>query len=66
MNEQMIESLRRLPRHRLEELAIRALTELRAGREDRSLSAYFQAMLTGLFIGSLIAAAGFTIGAALR
>lgn len=66
MYEQMIESVRRLPRQRLEELAIRALAEVRAGREEHSPNAYFHAMLAGLFIGTVIASVGFAIGAALR
>ena len=65
MNEQMLETLRCLPRHTLEDLAIRALTEARIGREQRAPNAIFVAMLVGLLLGTSIAAAGFVVGAAL-
>lgn len=66
MNEQVLWAVRSLPREKLEDLAIRAMVELRTGRIQRAPHSYFHALFFGFVLGTLIAASGFIAGAALR
>lgn len=59
-------SLRELPRERLEDIALRAMVELRGLRQDGRPNSYFIAVSGGFAFGALVAAAGFLIGAAMR
>ena len=66
MNEHMLSAVHSLPRQRLEDLAIRALTEVRFNQRETTPNAYFLAVLTGFSMGTFVTAVGFLVGAALR
>lgn len=59
-------SLKELPRDRLEELAFRALIEIRKVRELETSNQLLFAMLGGFLLGAALATGGFLTGAALR
>ena len=66
MNEQMLVALRSLPREKLEDLVIRAMTDLRLGRAESAANSHFLAMLLGFCVGTFVVASGFFVGAGLR
>lgn len=66
MHEQGFANVRELSRESLEDLAVRAVLQLQADRRDAAPNSYFMAVLSGFMIGTLVAAAGFLIGAGLR
>jgi hypothetical protein len=66
MNEQVLSALRNLPREKLEDLANRAMAEVRISRTERAPNSYFYAVLSGFVLGTIIAVSGFVIGASLR
>lgn len=59
-------SLKELPRDRLEELAFRALIEIRKVRELETSNQLLFAVLGGFLLGAALATGGFLTGAALR
>lgn len=66
MNEQMLVALRALPREKLEDVAIRAMSELRVGRAERAANSQFLAVLAGFCLGTIVVAVAFFTGAGLR
>jgi hypothetical protein len=66
MHEQGFSNVRELSRENLEDLAVRAVLQLQADRRDVAPNSYFMAVLSGFMIGTLVAAAGFLLGAGLR
>jgi hypothetical protein len=66
MYEQGFSKVRELSRENLEDLAVRAVLQLQADRRDAAPNSYFTALLSGFMIGTLVAAAGFLIGAGIR
>lgn len=65
MHEQGFSNVRELSRESLEDLAVRAVLQLQADRRDAAPNSYFMAVLSGFMIGTLVAGAGFLIGAGL-
>jgi len=66
MNDQMTLVVRALPRRELEDLAIRAMREIRLSRFEAAPNIYFNAVLTGFLVGVVVAVCGFLAGAAVR
>ena len=66
MDDQVLSVLRGLPREKLEDVAMHAMAELRMSRFEGAPSFFFAVLLSGLILGTAIAASGFAIGAALR
>jgi hypothetical protein len=66
MRDQGFANVRELSRENLEDLAIRAVLQLQAERRETAPNSYFMAVLSGFMIGTLVAGAGFLIGAGLR
>jgi hypothetical protein len=66
MSESVFASIRELPRQHLEDLAIRAIVESRLSQQQTAPNAYFLAVLSGFFIGTIVTVAGFMIGTALN
>jgi hypothetical protein len=52
-----------VPRERLEEMAVRAIIEVRNLRRREQSNTYFQAIGAGFAIGAFVATAGFLFGA---
>lgn len=55
-----------LPRHQLEEVAVRALSEAGLARRSLARNALFNSAMIGFAGGALLSAAGFIVGALLR
>ena len=64
MDNPTFEKIRDLSRDNLEDLAIRAIIQIRQDKQDRAGSAMFMAVLSGFMLGALVAASGFLTGLA--
>jgi hypothetical protein len=59
-------SLRNLPRDSLEEIAFRALLDIRRLRSTEQPNGFFFAVVAGFLVGAAFATSGFLVGAAIR
>ena len=64
MSNHTFEKVRDLSRENLEDLAIRAIIQIRQDKQDRAGHATFVAVLSGFMLGALVAASGFLTGLA--
>ena len=66
MSNHTFEKVRDLSRENLEDLAIRAIIQIRQDKQDRAGHASFVAVLSGFMLGALVAVSGFLTGLALN
>lgn len=66
MSNHTFEKVRDLSRENLEDLAMRAIIQIRQDKQDRAGHATFVAVLSGFMLGALVAASGFLTGLALN
>jgi hypothetical protein len=64
MHEQTFDKLRGLSRDHLEDLAIRAIIQIRQDKQEKARNTSFLAIWSGFMLGSLVAASGFLAGLA--
>lgn len=66
MSDQTFRGVRDLSRDNLEDLAIRAILQIRQDKQERSKNEAFLAVLTGFMLGLLVMAGAFVTGIAFR
>ena len=66
MSNHTFEKVRDLSRENLEDLAMRAIIQIRQDKQDRAGHASFVAVLSGFMLGALVAVSGFLTGLALN
>ena len=66
MSDQTFRGVRDLSRDNLEDLAIRAIMQIRQDKRERSKNEAFLSVLTGFMLGLLIVAGGLVTGIAFR
>ena len=66
MSDQTFRGVRDLSRDNLEDLAIRAIMQIRQDKRERSKNEAFLSVLTGFMLGLLIVAVGLVTGMAFR
>ena len=64
MSNHTFEKVRDLSRENLEDLAMRAIIQIRQDKQDRAGHASFVAVLSGFMLGALVAVSGFLTGLA--
>ena len=66
LGDQTFRGVRDLSRDNLEDLAIRAILQIRQDKQERSKNEAFLSVLTGFMLGLLIVAGAFLTGSAFR
>lgn len=62
MTEKALEAIRLMPRHELEDIAVRAVLQLRRDRHEIEAGNAFLSGLIGFLLGAIVAASGFFLG----